>query len=121
MIIHLVISLKNKGKQGGNSFANTIVVTDVSEESVSLTRAEYQQFLSLLNTQAHFGTQTPQESTFATHQVVATIITQPSKGLQGHEMLGIWSSPQFPKLPFHSLQYSIFSSHVNTSHITSND
>ena len=111
---------KNKGQQGGNSFVNTVAVTDVSEESVSLTRAEYQQFLTLLNTQAHFGTRTPQDSTSTTHQV-ATIITQPSKGLQRHEMLGTWSSPQFSKLPFHSLQYSIFSSHVNTSRITSND
>ena len=83
---------KNKVQQCGNSFANTVVVTDVSEESVSLTRAEYQRFLSLLNTQTHFGTQTPQEFTSATYQV-ATIITPPSKSLQGHEMSGTWSFP----------------------------
>ena len=87
---------------------------------MSLTRAQYQQLLSLLNSQVHFGTQTPQESTSDSHQA-ATIITQPSLGLQRNEILGTWSSPQFPKLPFHSLEYSVFSSHVNTSHITSND
>lgn len=71
---------KNKGQQGGSSFANTVTITYNLEENVSLTRAKYQQFLSLLNSQAHFGTQTPQESTSDSHQV-ATIITQPSLGL----------------------------------------
>ena len=102
---------KNKGQQGGSSFANTVAVTDNSEEIVSLTRAKYQQLLSLLNSQAHFDMQTPQESTSNSHQA-ATIITQPSLGLQRHEMSGTWSSPQFPKLTFHSLEYSVFSSHV---------
>ena len=73
-----------------------------------------------MNFQAHFGTQTPQESTSDPYQA-ATIITQPSLGLQGHEVSSTWSSPQFPKLPFHSLEYSVFSSHVNISHITSDD
>ena len=108
------------GQKGESSFANTVAVTNNSEENVNLTQAKYQQLLSLLNFQAHFGTQTPQESTSDPHQA-ATIITQSSLGLQGHEMSGTWFSPQFPKLPFHSLEYFVFSFHVNTSNITSND
>ena len=50
---------KNKGQQGGSSFANTIAVTDNSKENVSLTRVEHQQLLSSLNSQAHFSMQTP--------------------------------------------------------------
>ena len=52
---------------------------------------------------------------------VATIITQPSIGLQGHKMPGIWSSSQFPKLPFQSLEYCVFSSQDSTSHLASID
>lgn len=50
---------KNKGQQGGSSFANSVVVTDNFEENVSLAREEYQQLLGLMNSQNHFGTQTP--------------------------------------------------------------
>lgn len=47
---------KPKGSQAG-SFANNVVATDNSpDESVNLTRSEYQQLLSLLNSQSHFGT-----------------------------------------------------------------
>ena len=49
---------KNKGQQGGNlPYANNAAVTNTcSEEVVSLSRAEYQQLLGLLNSQSHFGT-----------------------------------------------------------------
>ena len=43
-------------QQGGSSFANTVTITNNSEENVNLTQAKYQQLLSLLNFQAHFGT-----------------------------------------------------------------
>lgn len=65
---------KTKGQQGGSFFVNSVVTTDAPEESVSLTRAEYQQLLGLLNSQSHFDTQTSQETTSDAHQV-ATIIT----------------------------------------------
>ena len=117
---------KKKGQQGGNSsFVSNVVTTDSSsEESFSLTQAEYQQFLGLLNSHNHFGKQASQESTSGAHQV-ATIITQPSLDFQGHEMSGIRSSTQFstqlPKLPCHSLEYFVFSSQVDTSHLCSTD
>ena len=44
---------------------------------------------------------------------VATIITQPSMNFQEQELLGICFSP--------SLEHSVFSSSVNTSHINSYD
>ena len=44
------------GQKGESSFANTVAVTNNSEENVNLTQAKYQQLLSLLNFQAHFGT-----------------------------------------------------------------
>ena len=81
------------------------------DESVNLTRSEYQQLLSLLNSHSHFGTQAPPEGGSETHQV-ANIITQPTIALQGHEVSGIWSAP--------SLNYSVFSSSVVITHISSN-
>ena len=111
---------KNKGQQGGNlPYANNVVVTDTcSKEAVSLTRAEYQQLLGLLNSQSHFGTQAPHDSATDAHQV-ATIITQPSMDFQGHEMSVISSSTNFQKLPLHSLEYSVFSSQIDISHLSS--
>ena len=69
---------KNKTQQGGiASFASNVVAIDnYIEETVSLTRVEYQQLLGLLNSQNHFGTQTPQKLASNAPQV-ATIITQP--------------------------------------------
>ena len=64
--------------------------------------------IGLLNSQCHFGTQAPPEVVVETPQV-ANIIAQPSIGLQGHELSGIWSFP--------SLEYSVFSSIVDTSHV----
>ena len=76
---------KTKGSQA-SSFANNVVATNNSpDESVNLTRSEYQRLLSLLNSHSHFGTQTPQEGGSDTHQV-ANIITQPTIGLQEHEI-----------------------------------
>lgn len=40
---------------------------------------------------------------------------------QGHEMSGIRSSIKFSRLPYHSLQYSIFFSQIDTSHLCSTD
>ena len=100
-----------------------MVATDnCYEETVNLTRAEYQQLLGLLNSQNHFGTQAPQEPASNAPQV-ATIITQPSLDFQGHEMSGIRFSAHthLPNLPYHSLQYSVPSSQVDTSHICSSD
>lgn len=115
---------KNKTQQGGSaSFANNVVATDnCCEETVNLTRAEYQQLLGLLNSQNHFVTQAPQEPASNAPQV-ATIITQPSLNFQGHELSGIrfFAHTHLPKLPNHSLQYSVFSSQVDTSHICSSD
>ncbi|XP_075663477.1 uncharacterized protein LOC142633086 [Castanea sativa] len=46
---------KNKGSYV-TPFANNVVATDASlDESVNLTRSEYQQFLGLLNSHSHFG------------------------------------------------------------------
>ena len=71
---------KNKGSQA-SPFANNVVATDTSlDESVNLTRSEYQQLLGLLNSYSHFGTQAPPERGSNTHQV-ANIITQPTIGL----------------------------------------
>ena len=48
---------KNKAPQAA-SFANNVVTADASlDESVNLTRSEYQQLLGLLNSHSHFGTQ----------------------------------------------------------------
>ena len=68
---------KNKGSQA-TSFANNVVAS--LDESVNLTRSEYQQLLSLLNSHSHFGTQAPPEGGSNAHQV-ANIITQPTIGL----------------------------------------
>ena len=47
---------KNKGSQA-TSFANNVVGADASlDECVNLTRSEYQQLLSLLNSHSYFGT-----------------------------------------------------------------
>ena len=94
-------------------FANNVIAPeDDASGGVSLTNSEYQQLLSLLNSNCHFGTQGPSEGAADTHQVV-NIITQPSFDLQGHEISGIWSVP--------SLEYSVFSSSISTSHIQSTD
>ena len=77
-----------------------------------MTRSEYQQLLSLLNSHSHFGTQAPPGGGSDTHQV-ANIITQPTIALQGHEVSGIWSAP--------SLDYSVFSSSAVTTQISSSD
>ena len=70
---------KTKGSQA-SSFANNVVATDTSlDESVNLTRSEYQQLLGLLNSYSHFGTQAPPEGGSNAHQV-ANIITQPTIG-----------------------------------------
>ena len=113
---------KNKTQQGGSaSFASNVVATNnCIEETINLTRAEYQQLLGLLNSQNHFGTQTPQEPASNAPQV-ATIIIQPFLDFQGHEMSCIRFSTHFPKLPYHSLQYSVFSSQVDTSLLCSSD
>ncbi|XP_075633738.1 uncharacterized protein LOC142606240 [Castanea sativa] len=42
---------------------NVVVIEDNSNEGVNLTRSKYQQLLGLLNSQCHFGTQAPSEST----------------------------------------------------------
>ena len=100
---------KFKNKAGTTTFANsTFAVEEGSSEGVSLTKAEYQQLIGLLNSQCHFGTQAPPEAVVETPQV-ANIIAQPSIGIQSHELTGIWSFP--------SLEYFVFSSTVNTSHI----
>ena len=83
-----------------------------SDEGVSLTKAEYQQLIGLLTSQRHFGTQAPLETTVETPQV-ANIITQSSIGLQGHELSSIWSFP--------SLEYFVFSSTVDISHLNPTD
>ena len=82
----------------------------------------------MINSQNHFGTQASQESTSSVHQV-ATIITQPPSqpqpflDLQGHEMSGIRSSipplSPFSRLVSPSLDYSVFSSQVDTTHLCS--
>ena len=69
---------KNKAPQAA-SFANNVVTVDASlDESVNLTRSEYQQLLSLLNSHSHFGIQATPGGGFDTHQV-ANIITQPTQ------------------------------------------
>ena len=56
-----------KFKNKPQTFAsNLVAIEDSSNEPVSLTRAEYQQFVSLLNSQFHFGTQAPPEASLAT-------------------------------------------------------
>ena len=82
----------------------------------------------MINSQNQFGTQASQESTSSVHQV-ATIITQPPSqpllDLQGHEMSGISSSipllSHLSRLVSPSLDYSVFSSQVDTTHLCSTD
>ena len=52
---------KNKAQSAGSSSFANIAVTfeDSSSEGVSLTKAEYQQLIGLLNSQCHFDTQAP--------------------------------------------------------------
>ena len=88
---------KYKGQQASSFANNAVVVEDNSKQGVNLTHVEYQQLLGLLNSHGHFGTQSPLEVDSDTHQV-ANIVTQSSIGLQGHDFLGIWSTP--------SLEYS---------------
>ena len=104
---------KFKNKASSTTFANTAVaIEEGSSEGVCLTKAKYQQLIGLLNSQCNFGTQAPPEAVVETPQV-ANIIAQPSIGLQGHELSSIWSFP--------SLEYSVFSSTVDTSHINPTD
>lgn len=71
-------SYKFKNKVGTTTFANfTVVVEEGSSEGVSLTNAEYQQLIGLLNSQFHFVTQAPLEAIVETPQI-ANIIAQPS-------------------------------------------
>ena len=58
-----------KSKNKNQSFAsNLVAVEDSSSEPISLTRAEYQQLVGLLNSQCHFDTQAPPEaSLYTTH------------------------------------------------------
>ncbi|XP_075661684.1 uncharacterized protein LOC142631403 [Castanea sativa] len=85
-----------KFKSKSHTFASNLVATeDSSNESVSLTRAEYQQLVGLLNSQCHFGTQAPPEASLTTTHQVANIITQPTLGSrlpfgsQGQELSGL--------------------------------
>ena len=56
-----------KFKNKSQTFAsNLVTIEDTSNEPVSLTRAEYQQLVGLLNSQCHFGTQAPPEASLAT-------------------------------------------------------
>ena len=104
---------KFKNKAGSTTFANNVIaVGQGSDEGVSVTKAEYQQLIELLNSQCHFGTQAPLETAVKTPKV-ANIIAQSSIGLQGHELSGIWSFP--------SLEYSVFSSTVDISHLNPTD
>ena len=58
---------KFKNKVRSTTFANNIIAVDQgSDEGVSLTKAEYQQLIGLLNSQCHFGTQTPLETVVET-------------------------------------------------------
>ena len=67
-----------KFKNKYQTFASNLVTTeDTSNEPVSLTKAEYQQLVGLLNSQCHFGTQAPLEASLAITYPVASIITQP--------------------------------------------
>ena len=121
---------KNKGQQSGHSsFASNVVSTECNNEgNFSLTKSEYQQLLGLINSQNHFGTQASQEFTPSVPQV-ATIITQPpsqpSLDLQGHEMSGISSpippSSHLSRVFSPSLDYSVFSSQIDTTHLCSTD
>ena len=111
-----------KFKDKGQASTNSIVISaidNIVDDNVSLTRTKYQLFLSLLNSQSHFGTQGPQDLASKSHQV-ANIIAQPTMGFAGHEMLGI-SFQNLSKLSINSLEYSVFSSHVKTTFITSID
>ena len=103
-----------KFKNKGQSFANNVLTAeDNASEPVTLTKAEYQRLVGLLNSQCHFGIQAPPEACLDNTHKVATIITQPLMDVQAQELSGIWFSP--------SLEHYIFSSSVNNSHISSND
>ena len=98
-----------KFKDKGQASTNSIVISaidNIVDDNVSLTRTKYQLFLSLLNSQSHFGTQGPQDLASKSHQV-ANIIAQPTMGFAGHEMLGI-SFQNLSKLSINSLEYSVF-------------
>ena len=102
---------KNKG---GQHFANNVIaVEDHAGEPVTLTKAQYQQLVGLLNSQCHFGTQAPPKACLDTPHQVATLITQPSRDVQAQNLSGIYFSP--------SLEHSVFSSSINTSYISSYD
>ena len=102
---------KNKG---GQPFANNVIAAeDHANELVTLTKAQYQQLVGLLNSQCHFGTQAPPGACLDNSHQAATIITQPSMDVQAQTLLGICFSP--------SLEHSVFFSSVNTSHISSYD
>ena len=106
-------SYKFKNNTSSTTFANNAIAVDQgSNEGVSLTKAEYQQLIGLLNSQCHFGTQAPPKTAVKTPQV-ANIIAQSSIGLQGHELSSIWSFP--------SLEYSVFSSTIDISYLNPTD
>ena len=64
---------KNKG---GQPFANNVVVAeDHVSEPITLTKAQYQKLVGLLNSQCHFGTQAPPKACLENVHQAATIIT----------------------------------------------
>ena len=72
-----------KFKNKGQSFANNVIIAeDSASEPVTLTKAEYQQLVGLLNSQCHFGIQAPPEASLDNTHQVATIITQPLMDVQ---------------------------------------
>ena len=72
---------------GGQSFANNVVATeDHVSEPVTLTKAQYQKLVGLLNSQCHFGTQAPPEACLENAHQVTTIITQPSMDVQAQTL-----------------------------------
>ena len=102
---------KNKG---GQPFANNVVADeDHVSEPITLTKAQYQKLVGLLNSQCHFGTQAPPEACFKNVHQATTIITQPSMDVQAQTLSGICFSP--------SLNHSVFSSSVNTSQVSPYD
>ena len=75
---------KNKG---GQSFANNVVATeDHVSEPVTLTKAQYQKLVGLLNSHCYFGTQAPPEACLENAHQVPTIITQPSMDVQAQTL-----------------------------------
>ena len=102
---------KFKNKGGQPPFANNVIAAeDHASEPVTLTKVQYQQLIGLLNSQCHFGTQAPPETCLDNAHQAATIITQPLLDIQAQTVSGICFSP--------SLEHSVFSSSINTSHVS---